>query len=480
MPKYLFVLAILLPFLGPVQKVSAQSNSDQRRSGEAPFTGADTSTNLPAREQKVVSDHARALAKQSYEMGVKYARANLLRQAAQSFRKAVDYDPTYAEAHYGLGLAHLELGQWREAIGAFEQAVRFAPRNEQAHSKLAEARLRLNVASNPPSDPVSTPPKKEEKPAGEAVSLSDENGNSSSNSPDAIVKKPELNRTAASDTNADVTKNENQPPEVKISASAPTGSPASLSTAALKEEEDLTRIYRVGVGDILEVRLGGATPVQSTFLTVTASGLLEHPNLVEPMPVAGLTVDEIRARLEDDLKRRAIVENPGVLVAVREYLSHAILVSGLVKEPGTKLLRREAIPLYVVIADAQPLVEAGRLTLVKRQTGETLNLNLSEPADMSLLVSSGDVITVHPAPKRFFYVGGEVKSPGEKQYRQGLTLTQAILIAEGLTNKGKEAHVARENGNGFLQLTRYKLKLINSGKLADPTIQPGDRITIVD
>ena len=80
--------------------------------------------------------------------------------------------------------------------------------------------------------------------------------------------------------------------------------------------------------------------------------------LAEPFAAGGLTADEISDRFESELKRRALVENPKVSVGVRDYASHTILVSGLVKESGPKILRREAIPLYVVVADAQPLPEA--------------------------------------------------------------------------------------------------------------------------
>jgi protein involved in polysaccharide export with SLBB domain len=81
---------------------------------------------------------------------------------------------------------------------------------------------------------------------------------------------------------------------------------------------------------------------------------------------------------------------------------------------------------------------------------------------------------------QFVYVGGEVKAPGEKNFRRGLTLTQAILAAGGLTSKAKEARLGRDNGEGFLVVTRYKLKEIESGKVQDPVVKPGDRITIRD
>ncbi len=99
---------------------------------------------------------------------------------------------------------------------------------------------------------------------------------------------------------------------------------------------------------------------------------------------------------------------------------------------------------------------------------------------MNLLVRPGDVITLHANATQFLYIGGEVKSPGEKTYRRGLTLMQAIISAGGVTKKAKEARLGRDDGRGFLSVTNLKLKDIESGKIPDPLVRPGDRITIVD
>jgi polysaccharide export outer membrane protein len=202
--------------------------------------------------------------------------------------------------------------------------------------------------------------------------------------------------------------------------------------------------------------------------------------LAEPMKASGMTVDELSSNFESELKRRALVENPKVSVGVRDYASHTILVSGLVKDSGTKILRREAIPLYVVVADAQPLPEAARVTVLRNESNATFEIDLAQTRDMSLLVRPGDVITLLPNVTQFVYIGGEVKSPGEKIFRRGLTLTQAIIAAGGVTEKAKEARLGRDNGDGFLVVTRYKLKDIESGKVQDPVVKPGDRITIHD
>ena len=166
------------------------------------------------------------------------------------------------------------------------------------------------------------------------------------------------------------------------------------------------------------------------------------------------------------------------MVGVRDYASHTILVSGLVKESGTKFLRREAIPLYVVVADAQPLPQAARVTVVRSELNQIYEIDLTQAADMNLLIRPGDVITLHPNVMQFIYIGGEVKFPGEKTYRRGLTLTQDI-ISSGVTPKSKVAEIGRDDGRGFLVGTHFDLKDIQSGKAVDPLLKPGDRIMVL-
>lgn len=257
--------------------------------------------------------------------------------------------------------------------------------------------------------------------------------------------------------------------------------PASVDAISGPETNaiDPRQIYRVGIGDVLDVWLSTARSDKSTLFTVSASGVLEHPILAHPLIVAGLTTEEISDRIKAELKRLKLDENTEVLIGVREYVSHAILVSGLVKDPGMKILRREAIPLYVVLADAQPMPEAGRATIVSKEMSVPTIVELSDPKALSLVVRPGDVINVQATPEQFLYIGGDVKAPGEKRFRRGLTLTQAILAAGGLSRKSKEVQIARESTNGRLVAARYKLEDINSGRLPDPLIQPGDRITVV-
>ena len=397
--------------------------------------------------------------KRLYREGVKYALAGLYPQAAQLFQQAVKLDPHFADAHFALGHAYYDMGRWKQAVESFKRAVDLNPQDLEAQDRLSYARDML-ANEDGKKQPPAPKPLPVRQPAGEQVSL---------------TAKPEALRV-----NTAATSNTEGNAAAKETAAKEAAAKEAAAKEAAARELALTKVYRVGPGDVLDVRINDTTTPQSTLFTITPAGLLEHPILAEPMQVGGLSVEEISANVESDLKRRALMESPKVSVAVRDYASHTILVSGLVKDSGTKVLRREAIPLYVVVADAQPLPEAAKVTVVRSETNQTYEMDLAQPAEMNLLVRPGDVITLHANATQFLYIGGEVKSPGEKTYRRGLTLTQALIAAGGVTNKAKEARLGRDDGNGYLTVTKVKLKDIESGKVPDPLVRPGDRIMIVD
>ena len=400
--------------------ISGQTTAGQTRPRSLANRNDGSETSTTENEPRVGSPEANAQAKKIYKAGVQYGNAGLFRQAAESFQHALTLKPDYSDAYRSLGRAHMDLNQWEQAVQSLEQALTLDPKDKEARRLLDEARLKLTSTT------------KSEQPAGSQVAMN------------------------------------------------VTPSTSSTSTTSVSENEPtLTKIYRVGPGDVLDVAWGSTPSADPIEITVNTSGLLVHSALSEPLPVAGLTVEEITAKLQSALEQRPSTANAKVSVEIRDYVSHMILVSGLVKDPGTKILRREAIPLSVVVADAQPLPEAGRVTVVRNESNESFTVDLAQTAEMSMLIHPGDVITLQATPNQFFYVAGEVKAPGEKVFRSGLTLTQAIITAGGTTGKAKEARLSRDDGKGFLKETRYKLNEIASGKLLDPLIQPGDRITII-
>jgi protein involved in polysaccharide export with SLBB domain len=250
----------------------------------------------------------------------------------------------------------------------------------------------------------------------------------------------------------------------------------SSSTKPLVTRAAPTVMYQVGVGDVLDIRLTNMPTRESTLYTVLRSGSLEYPLLNGPLSVAGMTTDEIAMLLSKEIR---VIKGARVSVSVRDYASHSVIITGMVDSPGKKTLRREAMPLFAVLAEALPRPEASLATIVRG--GNTQSISLSNEQAMSTLILPGDVIKVSARDTvvKFVYVGGDVPSRGEKEFRDGMTLTQALLTAGGVTRGSKVGvRVARRDANGFLKSSDYDLESIENGKSQDPLVQAGDRIEV--
>ena len=251
----------------------------------------------------------------------------------------------------------------------------------------------------------------------------------------------------------------------------------SDSSDASPAPQRLTEIYRVGIGDILDIRLLNSAYNRSTLFTVADNGLIDVPVAGGTIAVVGLTPEEIQKLIAAELKRRAVAEKAQVSVSVRQYSSHTVTVTGLVIHPGTRFLRREMMPLYVILAESQLRNDGARVVIIRGGTpGEPHDL--SDPATLNLNVQSGDIITVSSRPEEFYYIGGRVHYPGQKQFQPGITLLQAILAAGGTTRQEMKVEISREGEGGKLVTISYNLKQIKAGVVQDPKLAAGDRIEV--
>jgi tetratricopeptide (TPR) repeat protein len=356
-------------------------------------------------------------AESPYDLGVREARAGRHREAVAALRQAVALDRRNAAAYRALGDSYAALEDWGESVDAYEQAARLAPADAETYEKLGRAYAKLRETAPAPSE--------------------------------AAAARP---------------------------------SPARVSNAetAPADDPDPTAVYRVGPGDVLDIRLPGRSQQRMTVHEVTPTGLLDHPALRQPIAVAGLTPEEVAARLGSALGLRASGAAPEVAVGVSEYRSHAIIVGGMVKEAGTKILQREGVPLYVIVAHAQPLAGAGQAVVVSRSSARERVVDLLDTEGMKTLVRQGDVVTLRERPRQFVYVAGAVREPGQREFHAGLTLTQALLAAGGLTGQANAVvNVIRQGEDGRLSTTRYLLADIKSGKTPDPVLRPGDRLEVL-
>jgi len=278
---------------------------------------------------------------------------------------------------------------------------------------------------------------------------------------------PSLNHAADKSLNPDASSGKTSRPRT-----------GAATTNAVPTPVSPNQIYRIGIGDVLDVRLSELPSAKSTLFTVLEGGVLDYPLTNAPVPVAGLTADEVAAQLQSRIK---VLDNPRVSVKVRDYSSHSVIVTGSVLDPGARFLRREVTPLYVLLTEAQPRPEAVKATIT-RSGVPVININLRDQKDLNTHIMAGDVVTVLMPPREpvaYFFTGGGLNAPGQKAYHAGLTLTQAIMASGGVTRTaGTRVKVSRQGSDGRLAVTEYNLRQIEEGKVADPVLQEGDRISV--
>ena len=291
-------------------------------------------------------------------------------------------------------------------------------------------------------------------------------------------------RNSAAGSAKTVAVNDDAAPESNYESRSIAAKTLEVARRANKIAAAPTEIYKIGVGDVLFISLQNAPAKDSTYYTVLNDGTIDYPLAGEMVAVNGLTTDEIEETLAGKIK---LYENPQLSVRIREHVSHSITVLGLVEKAGEKYLQREAMPLFVVRAEAivQPKAD---LAVIKHAQSGSETIDLRDPKSEDVLIFPGDIIEFKSDEKavaaasvpQFYFIGGGIAAGGQKDFHTGITLTQAILASGGLKKTlFHNAVVRRQNQDGLLSPMQFDLNLIKAGKQPDPLLQPGDTIEIV-
>jgi len=317
-----------------------------------------------------------------------------------------------------------------------------------------------------------------------------------SQNPKTKSKTPDsdkTNKTAIAPTtevsNRTNTTNSNEETSTTVNQEFESRSAANKTLEVVKRANTLTvsptEIYKIGIGDVLFISLQNASAKDSTYFTVLNDGTIDYPLAGELVQVSGLTAEEIEDLLKGKIK---LFENPQVSVKVREHASHSITVLGLVEKSGELYLKRDAMPLFMIRAEAVVQPRAN-LALIKRADSTTERIDLKDSKSDEVLVFPGDIIefksselnAADSSNPQFYFIGGNIASAGQKHFHQGLTLTPAILASGGLKKSTvKKAVIRRKNQDGLLSPLEFDLNFIKAGKQPDPFLQAGDTIEIVN
>lgn len=249
----------------------------------------------------------------------------------------------------------------------------------------------------------------------------------------------------------------------------------------------LVQDYSLGPGDLIEVQVMDLEEINGDY-RVDSQGNIVMPYL-DQVSVLNLTSQQLQEQITQGLKAN-VLNNPKVIVRVKEHRSKPISVIGAVKKPG-RIPDNLNIDLLGAITQAGGVSDnAGNRVFIMRRASNgrtsTLEINLDEllyqgKQHLNPPLFPGDTVNIPVDIPISVFITGEVVRPGEYQFsqKQKVTLLQVISKAGGVTDfaKEKKVSVKREVG-GKLTEHILNVKAIKSGKKPDFEVLANDIIIV--
>lgn len=277
-----------------------------------------------------------------------------------------------------------------------------------------------------------------------------------------------------------------------ISAQTETAKNDQKAIPVAKTENDDER-YRIGYQDAVEVRVF-RHPELSFRYNVNPDGTIDLVRSSKPIKAVCKTERELSREIEAEYL--SFLRKPEVNVFAAEKKSQSYGVIGAVEKPANYYGVRRIRLLELLALAGGPNKEAGSRLLVAR-TGSTSacseNENKDDNDDLVLMnfkirdvleakqnmwMEPGDIVSVLDADE--VYVYGNVNKVGSVKMKEPITLTQAVVSAEGLkpTAKSRVRILRQKAGTNEREELIFDLKDIEKRKVQDPFLEPNDIVAV--
>jgi polysaccharide export outer membrane protein len=172
---------------------------------------------------------------------------------------------------------------------------------------------------------------------------------------------------------------------------------AASSVNALAAEESAP--YRIQPGDVLTISVWKEPELQSDVI-VRPDGGVSFP-LSGDMPAAGGTVEDLRRKLDERLRK--YMPDPVVTVSVKNPAGSRIYVVGKVNRPGEFQLSRpmDVMQAIAMAGGATPFAETNGIRILRRDGERQVSLRFryadaerGKDLDKNILLQSGDTVVV--------------------------------------------------------------------------------------
>jgi polysaccharide export outer membrane protein len=253
--------------------------------------------------------------------------------------------------------------------------------------------------------------------------------------------------------------------------------------------------YRIGAGDVLDIRIYNRPQLSRDAVRVEGNGMIRMPLIETEIQAACLTEGELSKEIATRYTK--YYRNLQVDVFIKEYHSRQVAIIGAVNEQGRFELQRRVRLLELVTYAKGPSAKAGQTINIVHSTSAAPCKQATENDDATAFSSytlsdvlegkqqsnpyleSGDIVTVPEADQ--VYVVGNVFMPLTIQLREPMTLTRAIAMAGGLkqdTKKDKIRVLRQEPGSSVRKEITVDLYAIEKKRSEDLALVPNDIIDV--
>jgi protein involved in polysaccharide export with SLBB domain len=278
------------------------------------------------------------------------------------------------------------------------------------------------------------------------------------------------------------------------SSGAPLNPPPSTNTAFTAVNANTRAAWQqrltLGPGDILSFGMYGSPELTRTDIVVGPDGRISYLQATDVL-VTGLTVDELRDKLDAELSK--FYRGAKTMVIPTAYRSKKFYMLGKVLSRGVYYLDR---PLTIVEAVAQArgletgLMQQGTVELADLPRSFLLRQGKRAPVDFERLFQQGDLtqnILVEPEDYIYFpsttdnavYVLGEIGRPGMVPIAPQISVISAITTCGGFTSRSYRQRVLVVRGSFSNPKTfTVNTAAILAGNAVDFKLEPKDIVYV--
>lgn len=252
--------------------------------------------------------------------------------------------------------------------------------------------------------------------------------------------------------------------------------------------------YRIGPGDVLDIRVYNRPQLSRDAVRVEGNGMIRMPLIETEIKAACLTEGELAKEISTRYAR--YYKNLQVDVFIKEYQARQVAIIGAVNDQSRFQLQRRIRLLELLTYAKGPSTRAGQTINIvhspssspckegdESDTAAFSSYKLSDVLQgdpkSNPYLEPGDIVTLPEADQ--VYVVGNVFMPLTIPMREPITLTRAIAMAGGLkqdTRKDKIRVLRQEPGTTIRREITVDLYAIEKKRSEDLALAPNDIIDV--